>query len=52
MATSPTVIVRGVACLITWPMLKSSKKLPAPVFDIVLTTIPIRSYGAGASIAP
>src|SRR5262245_10668395 len=39
MAMSPTVIVRGVACLITWPMLKSSKKLPALVFDMILTAI-------------
>ena len=28
-ATSPSVRVRGVACLSTWPTLKSSKKLPA-----------------------
>src|ERR671936_505155 len=47
MATSPTVTVRGVACLITWPMRKSSKKLPAPVFDIVLTTIFDPKLGGG-----
>src|SRR5262249_20304935 len=27
-------MVRGMACLSTWPMWKSSKKLPPPVFDI------------------
>src|SRR5262249_7988631 len=30
-------MVRGTACLITWPTRKSSKKLPPPVFDICLT---------------
>src|SRR5262249_42796120 len=30
-------MVRGTAWLITWPMRKSSKKLPLPVFDIGLT---------------
>src|SRR5262245_38859280 len=28
---SSDVFARGVACLITWPMRKSSKKLPVPV---------------------
>src|ERR1700684_3721208 len=33
-ATSPLVSVRGVACRITRPTRKSSKKLPGLVFDI------------------
>src|SRR6476646_8421129 len=31
---SPTVTVRGVACTISWPSLKSSKKLPVTVLSI------------------
>src|SRR5689334_7829976 len=33
-ATSPSVMVRGVACLSTWPTRKSSKKLPAYVLSL------------------
>src|SRR5437763_12705108 len=32
-------MVRGVACVMTWPMRKSSKKLPPPVLDAVLDAI-------------
>src|SRR2546426_2241867 len=28
-------MVRGVACSISWPMRKSSKKLPAPILDMI-----------------
>jgi hypothetical protein len=33
------VRVRGVACRITWPMRKSSKKLPVPVFTMIAETL-------------
>src|SRR5262245_23523983 len=32
-------MVRGVACLITWPTRESSKKLPVPVLDVLILLI-------------
>jgi hypothetical protein len=47
------VIVRGVACLIIWPMRKSSKKLPVPVLlMIVLQSCCHRPPVSGKQVCP